>query len=369
LLFQKIIVLLSSTSEETKSRRKQHSLLQQKEMETAVSEKSTKAEILKAYESLLKNVQQGKADNPKQMQEENHKKEIVEKVSGITNDSLVKSIAGLKSELNGSLDGILQHLSDEFRKLEEIRAAIAVETKTLDELYSLSATTDSLAAMLLVQKEKAESFEKAMREKETAFQNEMAEKKEQWELEKNKQKATEKEYIDEWAKRRKREEDEYTYSLKINRQKEQDEYDSRKNLLEKELTDKEAAFNRDIAQREAELKHAEAELTELRKSNAEFPAKLEKALKDKETEVTKQLQTQYEFDIKLMGQQNEADIRLKDQIIASLQEKIKELQEQLKENTDKANRAEANVKDIAVKAIENASKVRMFTAKTEKEDN
>ncbi|MDR2621554.1 MAG: hypothetical protein LBC48_03110 [Dysgonamonadaceae bacterium] len=338
-------------------------------METSVSEKSTKAEILKAYESLLKDVQQTKADNPKQIQEENRKKEIIEKVSGTTNDSIFKSIANLKSELNGSLDEILHNLSNEFKKLEEIRAAIAVEKKTLEDLYSLSANTDSLAAMLLVQKEKTESFEKAMREKETAFQSEMSEKKEQWELEKAKQKAAEKEYTDDLAKRRKREEDEYAYNLKINRQKEQDDYDSRKNLLEKELTDKKAEFNRDIAQREAELKNAEAELTELRKNNAEFPAKLEKALKDREMEVTKRLQTQYEFDVKLMGQQNEADIRLKDQTIGSLQDKIKELQAQLKENTDKANRAEANVKDIAVKAIENASKVRMFTAKPEKEDN
>ena len=47
----------------------------------------------------------------------------------------------------------------------------------------------------------------------------------------------------------------------------------------------------------------------------------------------------------------------------------KEQHEQLKENTDKANRAEANVKDIAVKAIENASKIRMFPSKSEKEDN
>jgi hypothetical protein len=94
------------------------------------------------------------------------------------------------------------------------------------------------------------------------------------------------------------------------------------------------------------LKNAEAELTELRKNSAEFPVRLEKALKDRETEITRQLQTKYEFDIKLMEKQNDADIRLKDQIIASLQEKIKEQQAQLKEYADKANRAEANAKDI-----------------------
>ncbi|MDR3269274.1 MAG: hypothetical protein LBT83_09435 [Tannerella sp.] len=338
-------------------------------MDTPVTEKSTKAEILKAYESLLKDIQNAQADIPKQVQEGKQKKETLEKVAGISNDGIVKSIAGLKSSLNNSLEDILQSLSNEFKKLEEIRAAIVLEKQSLEDLYSLSANTDSLAAMLLVQKEKKESFEKSMKEKEEAFVNEMAEKKRQWELEKAKQKIEEKEYSDDLAKRRKREEEEYLYNLKIKRQKEQDEYDTQKIQLEKELIDKKAKFDQEISNREAELKSAEAELTELRKNNSEFPAKLEKALKDKDAEITKQLRTQYDFDIKLMEKQNEADIRLKDQIIASLQEKIKEQQAQLKEYTDKANRAEANVKDIAVKAIENSSKVRMFTSKSEKEDN
>ncbi|MDR3046943.1 MAG: hypothetical protein LBU51_04920 [Bacteroidales bacterium] len=338
-------------------------------METPVSEKSTKAEILKAYETLLKDVQNTKADIPKQIQEEKQKKETLDKVAGITNDGIVKNITGLKTSLSNSLDEILQSLTNEFKKLEEIRAAIVLEKQSLEDLYSLSANTDSLAAMLLVQKEKKESFEKSIKEKEEAFATEMTEKKEQWELEKTKQKIAEKEYSDDLTKRRKREEEEYVYDLKIKRQKEQDEYDTQKIQLEKELADKKTKFEQEVSNRELELKNAEAELTELRKNNVEFPAKLEKALKDKETEITKQLQTKYDFDIKLMEKQNEADIRLKDQIIESLQEKIKEQQAQLKEYTDKANRAEANVKDIAVKAIENSSKVRMVTAKPEKEDN
>jgi hypothetical protein len=338
-------------------------------METTVSEKSTKAEILKAYEVLLKNVQQGKADIPKQVQEEKQRKETLEKVSGITGESIVKSIHGLKSNLGNALDDILQGLTDEFKKLEEIRAAIALEKKSLEDLYALSANTDSLAAMLLAQKEKKERFEITMTEKEEAFANEMAEKKAQWELEKTRQKAGEKEYADDLAKRRKREEEEYAYDLKIKRQKEQDDHDTRKFQLDKDLVDKKAKFEQEISCREAELKSAEAELTELRENNAGFPAKLEKALGDKEAEITRQLQAKYHFEVQLVEKQNEADTRLKDQIIASLQEKIKEQQAQLKEYSDKANRAEASVKDIAVKAIENASKIRVFPAKPEKDDN
>ena len=334
-----------------------------------VSEKSTKAEILKAYETLLNGVQTAKADVPKQVQEEKQRKETLDKVAKFSNEGIVKSITTLKSDLSNSLDEILRNLIDEFKKLEEIRAAIALEKKSLEDLYSLSANTDSLAAMLLAQKEKKENFDKEIKEKEELFTNEMTSKKLQWEIEQTKQKEEEKEYTDEVAKRRKREEEEYTYNLKIRRQKEQDEYDSKKKQIEKDLTDKKTQFEQEVSSRELNLKNTEAELAELRKNNEEFPVKLEKALKDKETEVSKQLQTKYGFDIQLMEKQNIADIRLKDQIITTLQEKIKEQQEQLKEYGEKANRAEASVKDIAVKAIENASKIRMVTTKTEKEEN
>jgi len=345
-----------------------------------VSEKNTKAEILKAYETLLTDVQNAKANVPKQVQEEKQRKETLDKVANVSNDGIVKSITNLKSGLSNSLDEILKSLSDEFKKLEEIRAAIVLEKKSLEDLYALSANTDSLAAMLLAQKEKKENFEKEMKDKAEAFDNEMISKKSQWEIDKARQKAEEKEYTDEQTKRRKREEEEYTYNLKIRRQKEQDDFDTRKSQLEKELTDKKAQFEKEltdkkaqfeleISSRELNLKNSEAELAELRKNNAAFPENLEKALKNKESEVTKQLQTKYSFDAQLMEKQSEGDIRLREQAITSLQEKIKEQQEQLKEYADKANRAEANVKDIAVKAIENASKIRMFTTKPEKEDN
>lgn len=336
-------------------------------MEIQLSTKNTKAEILEAYETLLKNVQQAKADVPKQVQEEKRKKEIVEKVTGITMEGIAKSMVDLKSLFNNSIEEVNQQLSEEFKKLEEIRTAIAVEKQTLEELYSLKTNTDSLAAMLLAQKEKKESFEKMMKEKEEAFSKEISDKKAQWEQEKANQKTAEKEYLDELAKRRKREEEEYRYNLKITRQKDEDGYNSKKELLEKELIDKKASFEQEISARESEIKNAESELVELRKTNAEFPEKLNNILKEKEEQITLSLRTKYEFDIKLIEKQNEAECRLKDQMISSLQEKIKELQIQVKEYAEKANRAEAGVKDIAVKAIENASKIRMFT-KSEKEE-
>jgi DNA-binding transcriptional MerR regulator len=76
----------------------------------------------------------------------------------------------------------------------------------------------------------------------------------------------------------------------------------------------------------------------------------------------------FEFESKLIEKQNEGELKLKEQTIISLQEKIKEMQAQIKELTQKANLAESNVKDIAVKAIESSSKIQVFPAKENDKD-
>jgi len=339
-----------------------------------VSVKSTKNEILEAYETLLKQVQEEKANVPKKVQEEKQKTEVLTKVSETSHDGIVKNISNLKIALNTSLDQLGSNLAVEFKKLEEIRSAISVEKKNLEDLYSLSANTDSLAAMLLVQKEKREGFDRKMQEEEFAFSQKMKLEKETfeseiknirelWKAEKQRQDLEEKEYLGELKKQRKREEDEYSYGLKISRQKEEDAYLSEKLRLEKELSDKKQLFEQEMAKREDLVKSAENELNELRKLSAEFPNKLSGALVSKEKEIVSALTTRFDFERKLYEKQTEGDLKLKEQTIKSLQEKIAEMQIQIRELNEKATKAEMNVKDIAVKAIESSSKVQFFQKK------
>ncbi|MCF6240686.1 MAG: hypothetical protein L3J74_05000 [Bacteroidales bacterium] len=329
-------------------------------MEQEISSKNTKAQILEAYENLLKKVQSAKADVPKKIQEEKQRKETVAKVADLSNKSIVKEIGSLRTNLNNSLEELEKQLLEEFKKLEEIRQAIDVEKNNLKDLYELSATTDSLAAMLLAQSEQKETFEQEMKAKKDAFEQEMSELRAAWKEEKEKHLTEQKEFLEELKKNRKREEEEYQYKLKIERQKENDEYTAQKAKLEKELVEKKAAFEQEMAKREADIVAAEQELNELRKNNEEFPNKLAKAIADKEKEITLKLRTQFEFESKLLAKQNEGEIKLRDLTITSLKEKIEEMQQQIKELNEKANKAENSVKDIAVKAIESSSKIQVF---------
>lgn len=292
---------------------------------------------------------------------------MVKNAATLSNEGIVKEISGLKVSLSTALDKLNESYITEFRKFEELQQAIQIEKRQLEDLYQLSASTDSLSAMLLAQKEKKEQFEQEMATRKTEldkkiktekerFDTEMAEKRSQWKKEQELYAAQSKEALDEKKKSQLREDEEYLYNLKITQKKETDQYEEKKQKLEKELSDKKAAFEKEFAERETKIQEAEAELKELRIKNAAFPDELEKAVNAASLAISEKLETQFGFEKELKKKETEGELKLKDQIIATLNAKIKDMETSIKELSQKATTAESSVKDIAIRAIESSSK-------------
>ncbi len=335
-------------------------------MEPQVSTKSTKNEILAAYEDLLQKVQEKKTEEPKKIQERQKQETIVKSAAELSYEGIVKEVADLKVNLSSVLDKLGSSFVSEFRKFEELQQAIGLEQKNLEDLYQLSANTDSLSVMLLAQKEKKEQFEQEMAARKSEFEErikndkerfetEITEKRALWkkEQEANQQKA--KEETDLLKKNQKREEEEFQYNLKISRKKEADLYEEKKQKLEKELVEKKVAFEKEFTEREAKVKETENELNELRTKAAAFPSELEKAVSSSIKTTTEKLETTFRFEKELKEKETTGELKLKDQIIETLRNKIKDMEASLKELSQKTVTAEANVKDIAIKAIESSS--------------
>jgi hypothetical protein len=315
-------------------------------MTREISSKSTKNEIMEAYEELLNKVKNSKPEDPRKEQEQKKNQDLVKTASSQTFDGVVTQMASLKVQLTSAIDKLSENLTTEYQKFADLQKAIAIEKENLQNLYQLSVETDSLAAMLLAQKERKAQFDAEMLQTKQAFDSEMTEKRALWKKEQEQQAQQQKEYEENLKKTRKRDEDEYAYNLAQQRKKEADTHNEKREAKEREL-----------AQREAIIKTAETELTELRKQVASFPKDLELAVKQAEQAVTQKLTTQYEFEKQLNAKQLEGELKLNNQIIASLKDKIKDMETSLKELTSKAAAADAGVKDIALKALE-TSKVR-----------
>lgn len=326
-------------------------------VEKDISPKSTKSELFVAYSELLNKVQTQKNIEPKLVKEVLEKKEIVKVASETNQDSIVKNIAELKLHIIKSLDNIEELTTKEYKKLIQIQEACKIESKNLEELYQIKANADSLNALLLAQKDKKQLFDEDISQRKTQWI------KDQEDYEKN---LKETETLQ--KKQRDRNEEEYTYTLKLTRKKEQDAYNEKSAKLEKELEEKRYAFEDEFSIREQNIISKEQMLAELNLKVENFPTELEKTIKLTEKNITEKLQSQNNFEKQLLSKDTESDKKLKEQIISSLELKIKEQEKLIAELTKKADTSSNQVKEIAVKALESTSNMR-YPIKERKEDS
>ncbi len=316
--------------------------------EKQVNSKSTKNEILQAYDELLKKVQEQKSVDTKTVAEQNQKQKIVEQVTSQSNEGIVKNIANLKINLNSKLDELEDNLLNEFKKFTDLKEALKTEEKRLEEVYQVSVNVDSLAALLLAQKEKREQFELEVASKKEAFDSEMKENREAWQKEKQKLEQSYKELKEETEKQRKREEEEYAYNLKLNRKKEEDAYQEKKQ-----------AFDKEIEEKQKEWEAREDEYKTLKKQVEGFSKEIEQAISKTKQEVEKELVTSHKFEKDLLEKETEGEMKLLKQTIVTLENKIKEQTATIEQLTKKSDNSSDQVKEIAIKAIEGASNQRV----------
>ncbi len=317
-------------------------------MEKQISSKSTKNEILEAYNKVLSQLADKKPE-PLEIQKEKKEKETIKRASLQSNEIIVKNISDLKMNISATLDNLEDKLVNSFKEFEKLHEATNIEKTELDELYEIKTNSHSLAALIAAQKEEKEKFELIMKEK-----------KQDWEKEEAQHVNAIKEEKETGLKGRKREEDEFQYNLKINRKKEQDIFNEKKILQEKALAEKKINFDKEITEREAEIIEAENELKELRKKAEEFPGILEKEVAKAKKETETLLKQQFDFEKKLNENKITGESKLKDQIIENLTDKIKDQDAVVKQLTQKVNVSEESVKQIALKALESSGKERLI---------
>jgi len=321
-------------------------------MEPEITAKSTKNEILEAYRAALKQMEEQKQANRREEKARVEKKEVVAEAHGNTMEGIVKSLAELKLAIGKSLDELETQLLAESRRLAVMRQASEIENRNLEEIHQIQAEANSLAALIEAQKDKKREFEADLETKAAAFETEMTQKRQLWKKEQEDFERARKERDEQVKKDRAREEEEYAYGIKLTRKKDEDEYASRKNAQEKALEEKRTSLEKSWAERESALAVREQELADLRSRTEAFPAELEKAAKEAEGRILSKLKTEHQFEKQILAKESEAAGKLKDQMIASLEAKIQNQEELIRQLSRKADEASLSVQNIALKALD-----------------
>ena len=290
-----------------------------------VSTKNTKAEILRAYEDLR---QQLSADKQMQLapaQKEERKKEektILDKTTACKPDSLEQDVNNIKRKVSASLDGLLTDLSKESQVLQELRQAIEIERKNLEEVRNIQLADDALKLLI---------------------------------DEYDQKRSDSSEEIERKQKEREREEDEYQYNLKLKRRKEEDEYEQKRQQQKAKWEQEIRIREEELAKKEKEFNEQRAEFERLKAEVESYPKRQEQLIERVKMEVSQTLKKDFEIEKKLMEQDWSAKVQMLEIKTANLQETIKNQLVEIKSLKDALNQASAQSQKLAATVIESVS--------------
>ncbi len=323
---------------------------------------NTKKELLDAYQEVvekLKEMEQLKL-NPQKIAEEKRKVEIIDKVKGLSTETIEKAIDTLKTEATKLLDDLRLNLSKEVEKYENIQKAISEKEKELKEIFEIEKSAYSLAALIEAQTKRKEEFETEMEEKKKALLEEIEETRIAWE----KEKAAKEKEIDDWLKseeqRRKREKEEFEYAFKREKQLAKDQLEDELKKREKEVSEKLEAMETDLEKRQKEIEAKEKEFAELKTKVENFEKELKEAVDKAIQETTARLQAEFKSKEDLLRKEYEGERNVLTTKIQSLEKLVSEQEKKIAQLSSKLDQAYQKIQDVAIKAIDGAASLKSF---------
>lgn len=328
-----------------------------------VSTKSTKDQILAAYNEVLNKLTEKQVTTPQEQKKQEEEQIVITKATNHTFDNILADLSVLKLNIIKQVDGLSEQLLSEFQKLANLRAAITLEQKHLQELYQINDTANTLSILLQTQAEQKEKFQLEMEQAKQIFEQELTTQKSNWQQKSMQLEQDYKEQKTILERTRKREEEEYIYSLESKRRKEIDEYNDKKDVLEKEFTE----LQNNLLKRETDLTEKEKNYESLKMQVDEIPNRIREAVTIAEDVLRSQLLQQYEFENQLKTKEYDSKLKLNEQNINYLEDKIKKQDILIKELTTKADVASQQVQSIACRALDTSAQrfVTLSSNKTE----
>ncbi len=342
-----------------------------------LSTTNTKQEMLDSYNDLLAQLEEKRESEatPEQKIVEKAVKQVVAVADGLTTDSILNTISGLKAEVGKVLTNLSDRLEQESGRYEAVKKAIIEKDKELAEIYEIQKAASSLSALIEAQNLKKEQFEADMAERKVALSGEIEETRLEWQKERAQRIADVKEQDAADAKKRAREKEEYDYNLQRERQtvkdafeKEKAGFEEEKERLEREIVLRREQSDREFAEREQAISRQEEELAELRARVAAFPKELETTVAREVKQAVDKVQTEAKFKLELLQKEFEGERNVLESKIVSLDALVKDQSARILNLGEQVEKSYVQVQAIAVKAVEgSASKPVMFSAPQQKQ--
>jgi hypothetical protein len=318
---------------------------------------STKNQIISEFKKLLdqRNQLDSKVATKEEEAEQGKAKEILEKATNYTIDSIVKGLADLQLDFSTVVLENSDKLKSELLKLDEIKQAIEVENQQLEALKKVRVVADALYLLTQEHQEKLTLLEQNA----TRFQEELEKEK------KSHQKVWEKEQLafetqtqaeqEKMTAARQQEEEDYNYEQQRLRQIEQDEYEEKRRNLERELEQINQEKVKDWTEREGILEKNKAEFEQNKQSSAGFEEELKQAEKKAREAAIQDATREAKVKADLVAKEWEATQQGYELQVSSLEETIQRQNEQITDLSTQLQATMAQAQELALRAFSSSS--------------
>lgn len=338
------------------------------------SVKSTKAEILEAFDELAKEKSELKAQIErlaKNPPEESKKqpaslpsKEVMNQSQSVQQkmNYTIESLAKVQMGFGTAVSELSEQLTTKASKLEELRSSVATEVTQLHELHEVEITPDTLDNLLKAYETNSQAFVEEINHRQETLAQEFSQQKKAWEREQEEHNRLVKERNDERTKTSQRQSAEYKYDLELQRKLNNDEYEQTQTRLNNELEEFRQLQEKQWSEREKILSEREQQVAEAKNKVESFVKEKEIAVK-KATEEGKGI-AYYQAKIKtdLYAKDVEGQKRFYEQRLESLERTIQNQEARMQGLAKQLESALKQVQDLAVKAIEGAANINSYQA-------
>ncbi len=276
--------------------------------------------------------------------------EVRQAVDVLSIEGVAQGISALSIQISKALASVSDDLIAEVQRLATVREAVALERAELERLHKIDVAATALDQL-------AQDYDS----KSQALDAEMSTRRATWDAELKARERAEKEYDENLKKQRQRETEEYEYKKTIDRKKAQEKYDEDMRTIEKKNREKQETLEKSWEQRERTIKEREEEYVRLRQEVSSFPSRLQTETERAASDATRQTEQRFEQQVLMMTKEREADRRLSDLQIKTLEEGVARQTAQMAALQKQLDEAKQQVQDIAVKAIEGASGARALS--------
>ena len=278
-------------------------------------------------------------------------KEIVERASTYTIESVVKELVDLQLVFDRTIDELTNQLSRESVKLDEVQKAISVETTVLQGLHHIEIAANALDILIQEHDAKNNAFEEQGAEWREAFTQQVTAQREAWQKEQEDHDKAVQEHKELLQNERSISEQDKSYDLERSRKIELDGYETKKRQIERTLSEQEREKEKEWATRENLLLNRQEELEEYKAQIDAFPAKLEKAIKESREQAIKSTNQSAKVKADLLTKEVEANKKVYELTIQTLEDTIERQNQEIQALSAELKEALKQVQQLASKAV------------------